>query len=73
MLSYEVSLGSQKQLSCNDIFLAGVTYYGDLDGCRATDNPPSTIPQNILTTSAGPDIVFVGDNKEVFTLELTVH
>ena len=33
--------------------------YCDLQSFRATDNPPSTIPLEILPTSARPDIVIV--------------
>ena len=46
--------------------------YGDLDGFRATDNPPTTVPPNILITSARPDIVFVCVDKHLIILELTI-
>jgi len=36
---------------------------------RATDNPPATIPAEILDTSARPDIVIVGDS-EITLIEL---
>ena len=38
---------------------------------KATDNPPATIPAEILDTSARPDIVIVGDG-EITLIELTV-
>ena len=46
--------------------------YGDLDGFRVTNNPPTTVPPNILITSARPDIVFVGVEKNLIILELTI-
>ena len=36
------------------------TLYADLPGMQASDNPLSTIPENILVTSARPDSVLVG-------------
>ena len=45
---------------------------GDLDGFRVSNNPPSTVPPDILDTTARPDIVFVTEEKEVIVLELTV-
>ena len=38
---------------------------------RATDNPPATIPAEILNTLARPDIVIVRDS-EITLIELTV-
>ena len=38
---------------------ADASVYCDLQGFRATGNPPSTIPPEILPTSARPDIVIV--------------
>ena len=38
---------------------------------RASENPLATIPENILITSARPDIVLVED-KEITLLELTI-
>ncbi len=35
--------------------------FADLDGHRASDTPPSTVPLNILVTSAWPDIVIIDD------------
>jgi len=49
----------------------GERLYADLPGLRATDNPPSTIPAEILDTSARPDIVIVSANEIIF-IELTV-
>ena len=40
-------------------------------GLRTTDNPPSTIPAEILDTSARPDIVIVSAGEITF-IELTV-
>ena len=37
-----------------------------------SNNPPSTVPPDILDTTARPDIVFVTEEKEVIVLELTV-
>ena len=44
----------------------------DLDGFRVSNNRPSTVPPDILDTTAHPDIVFVTEEKEVIVLELTV-
>ena len=49
----------------------GERLYADLPGLRATDNPPSTIPTEILDTSARPAIVIVSANEIIF-IELTV-
>ena len=40
--------------------------YADLPNHRACDNPPATIPQDIVTTSARPDIVVIHGNKISF-------
>lgn len=45
--------------------------YADLPNLRACDNPPSTIPDDIYTTSARPDIVLVR-GKVVVLMELTI-
>ena len=45
--------------------------YTDLPNHRACDNPPATIPQDIVTTSAQPDSVVIYGNK-VTLIELTV-
>ena len=45
--------------------------YADLPNHRACDNPPATIPQDIVTTSARPDIVVIHGNK-ITLIELTV-
>ena len=42
--------------------------YADLPNHRASDNPPATIPPEILVTSARPDIVIVS----VALMELTI-
>ena len=47
------------------------TIYCDLPGLRAIDNPPSTIPPDILTTSARPDITIVSAGH-ITLVELTV-
>ena len=49
----------------------GTKLYADLPGMRANDSPTSTIPENLLITSARPDIVLVGD-CEVTLIELTI-
>ena len=49
----------------------GERLFADLPEMRATDNPPATIPAEILDTSARPDIVIVGDG-EITLIELTV-
>ena len=36
------------------------------------ENPPSTVPIDILPTSDWPDIVFVTKDKEITIIELTV-
>ena len=45
--------------------------YCDLDGWRASDNPPATIPPKLLVTSARPDIV-IQNGSDILLLELTV-
>ena len=45
--------------------------YADLPGLRACDNPPATVPQNIVATSARPDMVIIRE-KKVLLVELTV-
>ena len=45
--------------------------YADLSGMRASENPVATIPEDILVTSAWPDIVLMGEN-EVTLIELTI-
>ena len=49
-----------------------VKIYADLDHWRAEDNPPSTIPPEILSTSSRPDIVIIHSTREIQILELTV-
>ena len=46
--------------------------YGDLDGFRAMENPPSTVPPDLLPTSYRPDVVLVREDKKVIIIELTV-
>ena len=46
--------------------------FGDLKGFRVMENPPSTVPIDILPTSDRPDIVFVSKDKEITIIELTV-
>ena len=36
------------------------------------ENPPSTVPINILPTSDWPDIVFISKDKVITIIELTV-
>lgn len=50
-----------------------ITLNADLPGtCMlASDNPLFTIPENILVTSAHPDMVLVGED-EVILIELTI-
>ena len=43
----------------------------DLPGLRAEENPPSTIPNEILVTTARPDIVAI-TNREITLVELTI-
>ena len=45
--------------------------YADLPGLRACDNPSATVPQNIVATSARPDMVIVSGGN-VILVELTV-
>ena len=45
--------------------------YADHPGRLASENPVSTIPENIIVTSAWPDIVLVR-NSEVTLIELTI-
>ena len=49
-----------------------VKIYADLDHWRAEDNPPTTIPPEILSTSSRPDIVIIHNTREIQILELTV-
>ena len=46
-------------------------FYADLPGIRVNENPASTIPDEILVTSARPDIVLIGKIR-VKLIELTV-
>ena len=50
---------------------ASVKLYGDIRLWRASDSPPATLPMNISTTRARPDVVLI-DNSAVCLLELTV-
>ena len=47
------------------------TFYADLPGMRANENPTS-IPEVILVTLASPDIVLV-EEGEVTLIEFTIH
>ena len=49
---------------------ASVKLYGDIRLLRASDSSPATLPMNISTTRARPDVVI--DNSAVRLLELTV-
>ena len=46
--------------------------FADLDGLRAEDNPPATIPPSVLSTPLRPDLVFQENQNTVRILELTV-
>ena len=46
--------------------------FADLDGQRAEDNPPATIPSTVLTTSLRPDLVILENHNTMRILELTV-
>ena len=48
-----------------------IALYADLPSMRASENPVATIPEDILITSARPDIVLVGVD-EVTLIELTI-
>ena len=48
-----------------------VNLFVDLPDLRANDNPPATIPLEILDTSARPDIVVISQ-REIVLLELTI-
>ena len=45
--------------------------YADLLNHRVCDNPPTTIPQDIVTTSSRPDLIIIRE-KEVLLLELRI-
>ena len=45
--------------------------YADLSNHRGSENPPATIPPEILVTSARPDIVIIKSNSVVL-MELTI-
>ena len=47
------------------------TLYADLQGYRVCDNPPDTIPLDIIVTSARPDLVIL-HHKEILLFELTI-
>ena len=49
----------------------GDTLYADLQGYRACDNPPATIPLDIMVTSARPDLVILR-HKGILLIELTI-
>ena len=38
-------------------------FYADLPGMRVNENPVSTIPDEILVTSARPDIILISKNR----------
>ena len=49
--------------------------YGDLEGFRVVENPPSTVPIDILPTSDRPRrycIHYISRHKEITIIELTV-
>ena len=46
--------------------------FGDLKGIRVMENPPSTVPIDILPTSDRSDIVFVSKDKEITIIQLTL-
>ena len=48
-----------------------IALYADLPSMRASENPVATIPEDILVTSARPDIVLVGVDEVTLT-ELTI-
>ena len=62
----KISQGIQSLLADSTIL------YVDLDSMRAENNPPSTIPPNILSTAMRPDIVIIDLSKNVWVLEVTV-
>ena len=45
--------------------------YADLPNHHVCHNPPTTIPQDIVPTSARPDLIIIRE-KEVLLLELTI-
>ena len=49
----------------------GSMVYADLDGFRASSNPPATIPPEMCLTPYRPDIVVIGRGKATL-LELTI-
>ena len=49
----------------------GDTMYADLQGYRACDNPPATIPLDIMVTSAHHDLVILR-HKEILLIELSI-
>ena len=51
--------------------LYGTTLYADLPGLRASENPATTIPTSVATTTARPDVVIIQNNR-ITLLELTV-
>jgi len=61
----------KKPLLLEDYIEPGEMLYADIPGFRASDNPHSTIPPDIVITSTRPDIVLVRP-REVSLLELTI-
>ena len=57
--------------SLRQLLLPVYHLYGDLDGYRASDNPQTTIPPELLITTARPDIV-IFNGSDVLLLEPTV-
>ena len=45
--------------------------YADLPGLRASESPPATLPADLSTSTARPDIVLVSE-ESVTMLELTI-
>ena len=48
-----------------------VHVFADLDGYRAHDSPPATMPPSLITTSARPDIA-IFYNQSIIIIELTI-
>ena len=54
-----------------DEFDPNIKVYCDLEGFKASENPPATVPPSLVSTTARPDMVFI-DGSKITLLELTI-
>ena len=54
-----------------DEFDPNIKVYCDLEGFKASENPPATVPPSLVSTTARPDMVII-DGSKITLLELTI-